>query len=74
MLMPGMKGGELLAKVMKLYPDTVRLVLSGQLNTPVIVTAGSIANQIIGKLSDPDLLRAPSPGHWLLIITSLNAK
>ena len=47
MLMPGMMGDELLATVMERYPDTVRLVLSGQLHTPAIVTAGSIADQIL---------------------------
>ncbi|MFP6616182.1 MAG: response regulator [Candidatus Hydrogenedentota bacterium] len=47
MLMPGMMGDELLATVMERYPDTVRLVLSGQLHTPAIVTAGSIAHQIL---------------------------
>lgn len=58
MLMPGMMGDELLGIVRKRYPDTVRFVLSGQLHTAAIVTAGSIAHQILGKPCDSDLLRA----------------
>lgn len=58
MMMPGMTGDQLLAHVMERYPETVRLVLSGQLATHAIVNAGGIAHQIIGKPSDPDLLRA----------------
>ena len=38
-LMPGMTGVEMLATIKKLYPDTVRIILSGQSNVSTIIEA-----------------------------------
>ncbi|WP_028580927.1 EAL domain-containing protein [Desulfogranum japonicum] len=38
-LMPGMTGVELLTTIKKLYPDTTRIILSGQSNVSIIIEA-----------------------------------
>lgn len=55
--MPGMGGGELLRKVMELYPSTVRIVLSGTGDRKLILDAATVAHQLLGKPAAPDLLR-----------------
>ena len=39
MRMPGMSGAELLAKIRDLYPDTVRMILSGQADLESTISA-----------------------------------
>src|ERR1700684_4676202 len=47
MRMPGMDGWELLSEVKKLYPQTVRLVLSGQAEARSIMRAVGTAHQYL---------------------------
>ncbi|MGA2840126.1 MAG: response regulator [Steroidobacteraceae bacterium] len=49
MRMPGMDGWELLAEVKKLYPQTVRLVLSGSADAGSIMRAVGTAHQYLAK-------------------------
>lgn len=56
MRMPGIDGAELLTRVSKLYPNTVRLVLSGQSEHEKIFRAIGPAHQFMSKPCDPDVL------------------
>ncbi len=56
MRMPGMDGAELLTRVAELYPDTVRLVLSGQSEHEKIFRAIGPAHQFMSKPCDPAVL------------------
>lgn len=56
MRMPGIDGAELLDRVSKLYPNTVRLVLSGQSEHEKIFRAIGPAHQFMSKPCDPDVL------------------
>ena len=56
MRMPGIDGAELLTRVSELYPNTVRLVLSGQSEHEKIFRAIGPAHQFLSKPCDPDLL------------------
>lgn len=56
MRMPSMDGAELLTQVSKLYPKTVRLVLSGQSEHEKIFRAIGPAHQFMSKPCDPDVL------------------
>jgi putative nucleotidyltransferase with HDIG domain len=49
MRMPGMDGWQLLAEVKKLYPQTVRLILSGHAEATSIMRAVGIAHQYLAK-------------------------
>ena len=42
MRMPGMSGAELLAKIRDLYPDTVRMILSGQADLDSTIAAAKL--------------------------------
>ena len=55
--MPGMDGAELLTRVRDLYPDTVRIVLSGQSEQERILQAVGTAHQYLSKPCDPEFLR-----------------
>jgi len=57
MSMPGMDGAELLTRVRDLYPDTVRIVLSGQSEHERILRAVGPAHQYLSKPCDPVYLR-----------------
>lgn len=57
MRMPGMDGAELLTRVRDLYPDTVRIVLSGQSEQERILRAVGPAHQYLSKPCDPESLR-----------------
>jgi putative nucleotidyltransferase with HDIG domain len=52
MRMPGMDGWQLLTEVRKLYPQTVRLILSGHAEATSIMRAVGIAHQYIAKPCD----------------------
>ncbi|MCC9600445.1 HDOD domain-containing protein [Stieleria sp. JC731] len=56
MRMPGIDGAELLRRVSELYPNTVRLVLSGQSEHEKILRAVGPAHQFMSKPCDPQVL------------------
>ena len=56
MRMPGVDGAELLTRVSKLYPNTVRLVLSGQSEHEKIFRAIGPAHQFLSKPCEPKVL------------------
>jgi HD-like signal output (HDOD) protein len=56
--MPGMDGWQLLAKVKELYPQTVRLVLSGHAEPGAIMRLVGTAHQYIAKPGDTETLKA----------------
>jgi HD-like signal output (HDOD) protein len=56
--MPGMHGAEFLTKVMEQYPQTVRFVLSGNLDNKALIESSSVAHQVLSKPCDPNLLRS----------------
>ncbi len=56
MRMPGMDGSELLREVMNRYPDTVRIVLSGQCDRQTAVAAVDSTHQFLTKPCDPEAL------------------
>lgn len=58
MRMPGMDGWELLAEVRKLYPQTVRLILSGHADARSIMRAVGTAHQYLAKPCESGALRA----------------
>jgi putative nucleotidyltransferase with HDIG domain len=52
MRMPGMDGWQLLTEVKKLYPQTVRLILSGHADATSIMRAVGMAHQYLAKPCD----------------------
>lgn len=58
MRMPGMSGAQLLAEVMKRFPKTVRLVLSGHADQDMILQCVGSTHQYLSKPCDPEQLRA----------------
>ncbi len=52
MRMPEMDGAELLTQVMKLYPSTVRIVLSGHSERETILRSVGLSHQYLAKPSD----------------------
>jgi HD-like signal output (HDOD) protein len=58
MCMPDIDGAELLRRVRHRYPDTVRIVLSGQFSKNAGLQAVAVAHQFLLKPSEPQLLRA----------------
>jgi HD-like signal output (HDOD) protein len=57
MRMPGMDGAELLERVKSAFPDTTRIVLSGQADRDGIVRALPVTHQFLSKPCDADVLR-----------------
>lgn len=55
--MPGMDGAELLTRARDLYPDMVRIVLSGQSEQERIMVAVGQAHQCLAKPCNPEKLR-----------------
>jgi len=49
MRMPGMDGAALLKEVMRLYPDMLRLVLSGQSDLESVVKSAGVTHQYLSK-------------------------
>jgi putative nucleotidyltransferase with HDIG domain len=58
MRMPGMDGWQLLAEVKALYPQTVRLLLSGHAETSSIMRAVGTAHQYLAKPCESATLKA----------------
>jgi HD-like signal output (HDOD) protein len=58
MRMPGMNGAQLLNEVMKRFPRTVRLILSGHADQELILKCVGSTHQYLSKPCDPDALRA----------------
>ena len=56
MRMPGIDGAELLTRISRLYPNTVRLVLSGQSEHEKIFRAIGPAHQFLSKPCEPESL------------------
>ena len=56
MRMPGMDGAQLLSEVMRRYPKTVRIILSGQSDEESILRCVGKAHQFLAKPCDPDTL------------------
>jgi putative nucleotidyltransferase with HDIG domain len=66
MRMPGMDGWELLTEVRKLYPQTVRLVLSGHADARSIMRAVGTAHQYLAKPCESAALKAAISQTYLL--------
>lgn len=70
MRMPGMNGAQLLNEVMKRYPQTVRLILSGHADQELILQCVGTTHQYLSKPCDAEMLkrtvqRAASLGNSL---------
>jgi putative nucleotidyltransferase with HDIG domain len=57
MRMPGMDGAALLNEVMRLYPDMLRLVLSGQSDLESVVKSAGVTHQYLSKPCSIELMR-----------------
>lgn len=58
MRMPNMNGAQLLGEVMKRYPRTIRLILSGHADQELILQCVGSTHQYLSKPCDPEQLRA----------------
>jgi putative nucleotidyltransferase with HDIG domain len=56
--MPQMTGLQLLAKVKDLYPDTVRIILSGEPDLDKLMKSVNVSHRFLNKPCDPDLLKS----------------
>lgn len=57
MMMPGMRGDELLKKVSEHYPGTVRMILSGYADEETLKNGLEVAHQYLGKPCSAEILR-----------------
>ena len=57
MRMPGMDGAELLDEVVKVYPEIVRLVLSGQWDQEMSIRSAKTAHQYLTKPCSAEMLK-----------------
>jgi HD-like signal output (HDOD) protein/ActR/RegA family two-component response regulator len=57
MRMPGMDGSQLLTEVRRLYPGTVRIVLSGQSDREMIMKTVGPAHQYLSKPCEAEILK-----------------
>jgi len=58
MRMPGMNGAELLAEVLKRFPKTVRLVLSGHADRDLVLKCIGSTHQYLSKPCEPEELKS----------------
>jgi YesN/AraC family two-component response regulator len=58
MRMPGMNGAELLNEVMRRYPETVRIVLSGHADKNLIFQCVNSTHQYLSKPCDSQAIKA----------------
>ena len=56
MRMPGMNGFELLDKIKELYPDTIRIILSGHSDKDLILKSVNTAHQYLAKPCNSQML------------------
>ena len=54
--MPGMGGSELFNRVKKLYPETIRLALSGQVDLTDVISSAQAVHQYISKPCSAEML------------------
>ena len=66
MRMPGMDGWELLGKVKVLYPQTVRLILSGEADATSIMRAVGTAHQYLAKPCSSAALKSAISSTYVL--------
>ncbi|WP_035246016.1 response regulator [Desulfogranum mediterraneum] len=57
MRMPGMDGATLLTTVQEEYPQTIRIMLTGQADEESILRTVGVVHQFLAKPSDPETLR-----------------
>ncbi len=57
MRMPGMDGATLLCRVRELYPQMVRIVLSGHTELSTALRVVPVAHQFLAKPCDAEMLR-----------------
>jgi DNA-binding NtrC family response regulator len=57
MRMPIMNGAELLNKVMELYPQTIRIILSGHSDEKMIISSTKSTHQFLSKPCSPEILK-----------------
>ncbi|MCX5908585.1 MAG: response regulator [Deltaproteobacteria bacterium] len=58
MRMPNMNGAQLLAEVMRRYPQTVRIILSGHSDSEFTLKSVRAAHQYLAKPCDPEQLKS----------------
>lgn len=58
MRMPGMNGAQLLTEVMRRFPKTVRIILSGHADHDLVLKAVGSTHQYLHKPCEPELLKA----------------
>jgi HD-like signal output (HDOD) protein len=58
MRMPGMNGAQLLTEVMNHYPETVRIILSGQADSESVLKSIGPAHQYMSKPCEPEVLKS----------------
>ncbi len=56
--MPHMNGLELLARVKELYPDTVRIILSGEPDVSLSIKSVNVSHRFLNKPCDPVMLKS----------------
>jgi putative nucleotidyltransferase with HDIG domain len=56
--MPHMNGLELLSKVKDLYPDTVRIILSGEPDVSLSIKSVNVSHRFLNKPCDPVVLKS----------------
>ena len=57
MRMPGMNGAELLTKIQKRHPDTIRIMLTGQADEASILRTVGVAHQFLAKPCESEQLK-----------------
>lgn len=56
--MPQMTGLQLLAEVKALYPDTVRIILSGEADQDITLESVNVSHRFLHKPCDPEVLKS----------------
>lgn len=57
MRMPGMDGATMLTRIRDEYPDTIRIILSGQADNEAILRTVGVAHQFLAKPCEPERLK-----------------